>query len=264
MSKLSLEGTYEVEALFVAKLFADLSRQPEGALHLKNSNLIWELCYNKKLKKVLEGNDYENGQRSIYQVYWCWILIILRQMIEQLHQEPGFMNSVITLLREFWPRINYILTFPTEIFGKDTPRDHTVTSMIMQEKPSNTVKFTVAYFEELECTTALLFELFQHPEQWTLINRPLFELTLYNIMHHTLKLFKPINTIVEASTSNSALEKLLEQTLALDKRIVDKTNINFKDISSTSGSANRKSLLENELFKSHKDKVRGAIDFCSY
>jgi len=104
----------------------------------------------------------------------------------------------------------------------------------------------------------LLFELFQHPEQWTLINRPLFELTLYNIIHHTLKLFKPINAIVEASTSNSALEKLLEQTLALDKTIVDKTNINFKDISSTTGStrdAHRRSLLENELFKSQKEKV---------
>ena len=51
---------------------------------------------------------------------------------------------MITLLREFWPRINYILTLPTEIFGKDTPRDYSVTSMVMQEKPSNTVKFTVA------------------------------------------------------------------------------------------------------------------------
>jgi len=53
----------------------------------------------------------------------------------------------------------------------------------------------------------------------------------------------------------------LEQTLALDKRIVDKTNINFKDISSTSfSSTHRKSLLENELFKTQKEKMSGLLE----
>ena len=91
----------EVESIFLVRLFADLAKDLNGAILLKENNIIYELCLNRKLKESHQINEYDNGRRNPYQVLWCWTLILVRQLIDTLDQESGmeinwggFINSI--------------------------------------------------------------------------------------------------------------------------------------------------------------------------
>jgi len=84
------ENVSEVESIFLIRFFVELAKDLSGALQLKDNNVIWELCSNRKLKESHQIPDYDNGKRNPYQILWCWVLILMRQMLETLHQESGF------------------------------------------------------------------------------------------------------------------------------------------------------------------------------
>jgi len=99
--KIMHDNFHDIEFAFVMRLFTNLASYKETAKHLKDNNLIWELYSNKKLKALSQMTDYENGQRNPYQILWCWMLVLMRQLLETLHDEAGKYFYTFYLIRRF-------------------------------------------------------------------------------------------------------------------------------------------------------------------
>jgi len=109
-----------------------------------------------------------------------------------------------------------------------------------------------------------LLEFFQRAEKWALINRPQFEIILYNITHNTLKLFTSTRQLFESTIAVTPFEKSLEQIVAFDKK-TDGMKLMERDQSIVTSSPFRlksqKSMFGSDILKPQRELVHFSSNF---
>ena len=154
--------TLDIEFPFIIKFFIDLAKNKFGALHLRDCNIVWEITQSIRFKNIENVYDYENGARSTLQIHWCWLVLLQRQLIATLNDEPGkltfqcflnyiisgFINTALGFLKEYTARIFKVLDQPTNIISNITGSKPNTSSNLIEMKNTQTIdnsqKFTLA------------------------------------------------------------------------------------------------------------------------
>ena len=98
INKLNSDLCTDTEFIFILKFFTELAGKYKLAILLKEQNIMWELSSNKQFKGLKDLSNYECGVRTSRHFYWCWTLILVKEITKTLHKEAGMIYFPFLLI----------------------------------------------------------------------------------------------------------------------------------------------------------------------
>lgn len=245
LKKLASKPT-EQEYLAIITLFYKLMENYDMMLDkiMKDKILVF-LNINDRFANI-QINEYEENERGVNHILWCWTLIFLKQVCLKIHDSKdmkfnNLLYVVIEFVRNHSDRITKVLesTEYLDVMG-------------------NYVQKTLAYLEELEYTISLLSALMIQSSKWKNYSNDYLNFCnkyLTILFSITMKLFMPNIKISNHYKSNSNVEKtMLEVTL--DESPSNTSNIEMKDhVTSILSPTKRKQPLGNITFNQPSNPI---------
>jgi hypothetical protein len=183
MKKLSLNLSEQEYLAIVTLLITLVDNYSESLDIILSEKILLTFQLNDKFNNVVMLADYQDNERGVDHILWCWTLIFLRQIclkvstVEDTIKYSSILTSVVDFINNHESRFVRILTDSEYV-----------------DQGGNHLHKSLAYLEELEFITGLLNALFLQSKKWKTAS-PIY-LDFHNrlvnlILSKTFKLFIP-------------------------------------------------------------------------
>ena len=111
LNRLISPNCTQSDFLSILKFFIAYSSKVKGVQHLYEEKILQTLCMVPSFKDILNINEYIEEQRSNTHILWCWTLFLVRCLLSNSSQVPGFFTNALAFLHSFEGRILKTLKF---------------------------------------------------------------------------------------------------------------------------------------------------------
>jgi hypothetical protein len=111
LNRLISPNCTQSDFLSILKFFIAYSSKARGVQHLYEEKILQTLCMVPSFKDILNITEYTEEQRSNTHILWCWTLFLVRCLLSNSSQVPGFFTTALAFLHSFEGRILKTLKF---------------------------------------------------------------------------------------------------------------------------------------------------------
>ena len=205
----------EQEYLAIVTLLITLVDNYEQSLDLiikEKILLVFQL--NDKFNNSINITEYQENERAVNHVLWCWTIIFLRQVCLKLIEFSTDYDDGTHDHMRFHSIYNSIVEF---LINHETRILHVLSDTDYIDQSGNHIHKSLAYLEELEYVTSLLNALFVQSTKWknsSQLNLDFHHRFVNILLSKTLKLYVPNIKISNHYKFYSNVEKMMSEIYA--------------------------------------------------